>query len=496
MANRSAHFIDGGWLPGSGEGFASTDPATGGTNWEGAVATGAEIDLAVDAAVASSEEWAATADQPRFQLVLEISRQYEARKDRLVEAICRETGKPRWEAAMEVASMVAKVNISIDAFKKRCAEYSVRAAGGQGHARFKPVGVMAVLGPFNFPGHLPNGHLIPAVLAGNAVVFKPSEQTPHVGEVMAEAWAAAIESAGAPRGVFNLVQGGGTTGSLLAGHSRIDGVLFTGSYHVGQTLSRMLADCPEKMLALEMGGNNPLIVWECADLDAAAWAITQSAYLTAGQRCSCARRLIVPAGAPGEAILDRLLATLARVRVGFWTDNPEPFMGTVISATAGDRLLAAQENMLREGARCILSMHPSNRSPALLSPGLIDVTEQHDREDVEHFGPLLQVVRAQDFDAAIQEANRTRFGLAAGLLSDQPQLYQRFYARTRAGVVNWNRPLTGASSELPFGGVGRSGNHRPSAFFAADYCSHPIASLEQARLIPPAEPPVGLDPAG
>ena len=163
-------------------------------------------------------------------------------------------------------------------------------------------------------------------------------------------------------------------------------------------------------------------------------------------------------------------------------------MGRVINAAAAKRLLAAQAEL---AGRILVEMK-SLDGDALLSPGLIDVTDTP-RRDEEIFGPLLQLIRVKDFDAAIAEANNTRFGLAAGLLSDDRTLWERFYRTIRAGVVNWNRPLTGASSALPFGGIGDSGNHRPSAYFAADYCSYPVASLEIERVAMPEKLTPGIE---
>jgi succinylglutamic semialdehyde dehydrogenase len=324
---------------------------------------------------------------------------------------------------------------------------------------------------------------MPAVLAGNAVLFKPSELTPRVGELMAEIW----HNAGIPPGLFNLVQGGPDAGSALTTHPDVDGILFTGSYAAGSAIHRALAGHPEKMLALEMGGNNPLIVWDCADLDAAAYTIIQSAYLTSGQRCTCARRLIIQRG---TRLVDHLIKMISRIRVGLYTDTPEPFMGTVITPAAAQKLLKSQAELK---GRTILEMKPDARSPSLLHPGLIDMTGVNS-PDEELFGPLLRLIEVLDFDAAIIEANRTRYGLAAGLISDRPELCELFHRRVRAGVLSINRPTTGARSDLPFGGVGLSGNHRPSALFAADYCSDPVASVQVPRVALPEKLSPGINP--
>jgi len=487
-----SHLLNGRWFPGEGQELTSTDPATSQVNWAGRSATESEVGRAVASARSAAESWASAPLSNRIELVQAIAAGYKQRRTELAEAISRETGKPRWEALSEVDAMAAKVPISIEAYERRSHSTEAQVAGATQATRYKPIGVAAVFGPFNFPGHLPNGHLVPAVLAGNAVVFKPSEQTPLVGQIMAEVWQAAMESTDSPPGVFNLLQGAAQTGTDLARHPDFDGIYFTGSFAVGRAINRLLADHPEKILALEMGGNNPLIVHECADLDAAALLTIQSAYITAGQRCSCARRLIVPKGAAGDAFVDCLVAIIGRVRYGFWTDAPEPFYGTVISAQSADKLLEAQTSLLQRGATPVVEMIQSERSPALLSPGLIDVSGVSNRDDAEIFGPILQLIRVAEFDGAVREANATRFGLAAGLISDRRELYEAFYSQSRAGVINWNRPLTGASSQLPFGGVGLSGNHRPSAYFAADYCSYPVASLEAGKAAMPAQLPIGI----
>lgn len=481
-------FIDGRWIEGAGPAILSRDPATDQPVWQGNAAAGPQIEAAMNAARTALEAWADLGIEARIAFLLRFAEQLKSHRSELAEIISREIGKPRWESLTEVDSMTGKVPVSIEAFNERRKPVERPMGGGIAATRFKPHGVVAVFGPFNFPGHLPNGHIVPALLAGNTVVFKPSELTPGVAHKTVELW----QAAGLPAGVLNLVQGGRETGALLAAHPGIDGLFFTGSATVGRALSRALADHPDKILALEMGGNNPLIVHETADVDAAAYATIQSAFITAGQRCTCARRLIVPAGQAGDAFIERLRESSERVRVGRYTDEPEPFMGPVISRGAADALLAAQSNLKEKGGRTILEMRRIGTSGAMLSPGMIDVTAIPDRPDTEIFGPLLQIVRVPDFSVAIDEANHTAFGLAAGLLSDDRELYEQFFRKIRAGVVNWNRPTTGASGSLPFGGVGLSGNHRPSGYYATDYCSYPVASMEEAKLSLPGKLTPGI----
>ncbi len=465
--------------------FSSIHPATGETVWTGPAADAAAVDRAVASARAAFSSWSGRPPAERAELARAFAKELERRKAELAASISREAGKPDWEALTEVQSMIGKVEISIDAHAKRCADL----ANPLGVTRFRPHGVVAVLGPFNFPGHLPNGHIVPALLAGNTVVFKPSELTPAVAELTAEIWAAA----GLPAGVLNIVQGGRDTGAALATHAGINGLFFTGSARTGAALAEQFARTPEKILALEMGGNNPLVVHAAADLEAAALLTVQSAYLTAGQRCTCARRLIVPTSAQGDKFVGMLVNAIRRIRVGPSTDRPEPFMGPVSTISAAERLLVAQKELLERGARALVEMRHLRPGTGLVSPALLDVTAVRERADEELFGPLLQLIRVPDFATAMVEANHTSFGLAAGLISDDAALYGQFRQTVRAGIINWNQQLTGASSGASFGGIGRSGNHRPSAYLAADYCSYPVASIEVPQLKLPASLPPGLD---
>jgi succinylglutamic semialdehyde dehydrogenase len=451
--------------------FNSLNPCTNDIIWQGAPG---DVGAAVASARAALPGWASAGLDARIAVTRAFQAVVKDRAEAFARAIATETGKPLWETRTEVASVAAKVDISITAQAERAGSRSGEVAGVRQVLRHKPHGVLAVLGPYNFPAHLPNGHIVPALLAGNTIVFKPSELTPAVADFMAECWAAA----GLPAGVLTIVQGGGDTGRTLAA-ADIDGLLFTGSAHVGAALARQFADTPGKILALEMGGNNPLIVWDLGEeaLDAAAALIVQSAYLSAGQRCTCARRLIVRDGAHAP-LLDRVTALIDRVIVGGAFDEPQPFMGPVIANHAADALVAGAATLVAHGARTIRPL--TRHAPYLpfLAPALYDTTDAADLPDSELFGPLLQVTRVPDWDAAIAAANATKFGLAASLIGGDAALYNRFWQQSRAGVVNWNRPTNGAASNAPFGGIGLSGNHRPSAYYAADYAAWPVASLE------------------
>jgi succinylglutamic semialdehyde dehydrogenase len=454
----------------------SFEPATGAELWRGETGN-------VDAEVAAAREgwvgWASKPFEVRAETLRRFANNVRAHADAFADLIARETGKPLWEAKGEVESVIGKVDISIRAYAERTPRRRMEGAMGARTAiRHKPHGVLAVLGPYNFPAHLPNGHIVPALLAGNAVVFKPSEKTPATGAFLVERF----REAGVPDGAIRLVQGGRDEGKALAAHPGIDGLLFTGSAAAGAALNRQFADTPQRILALELGGNSPLVVWDAPDIQAAATIVVQSAFLSAGQRCTCARRLIVQDGKEG-LLLDEVGKILDRIIIGAPHDQPAPFMGPVIDNAAAMQVLDAFLDLIMKGGIALRHMAKPDADKPFLTPGIIDVTGVANRSDDEIFGPMLQLIRVPDFDAAIAEANATRYGLAASLISGKPELYDRFWANARAGVINWNRPTNGAPSNAPFGGVGASGNHRPSAFYAADYCAYPVTSVEaeQAR---------------
>jgi succinylglutamic semialdehyde dehydrogenase len=484
---RNNLFIAGTWQPGRGEPLATVDPASGAARQHGAMADGAQVEAAIASARAAFPAWAAKPFAEREAQVRRFGALVGEHAEEMARIIATETGKPLWETRGEVRSMQAKIDISVAAYRERTGESSAPQGDGRRRVVHRPHGVMAVFGPYNFPGHLPNGHIVPALLAGNTVVFKPSEYTPETARRTVELW----QAAGLAHGEINLVQGAAATGQALAGSAGIDGILFTGSARTGFALHRALAEQPQKILALEMGGNNPLVVDRVANLDAAVWVILQSAYLSAGQRCTCARRLLVPQGDFGDRLLARLCAAVAKLRVDTPFATPQPFMGPVITAAARARILASQQAMVDGGARALVSAKALAPDTGMMTPGLVDVTGVA-VADEEIFGPLLQVVRYADFAAALTAANATRYGLSAGLLSHDPARYDVFHDTIRAGIVNWNRPLTGASSTAPFGGVGASGNHWPGAYYAADYCAYPVASLESSHPSLPDELPPGI----
>ena len=482
-------FINGQWQAGCGTKFIKTNPVTNQEIWVGTEANQADVEAACEAARQAFPAWAKLALKERISIIERFAVLLEKYKNELAAVISQETSKPLWETLTEVQSMIGKVAISLTAYHERTGESSTQIGDSIASLRHRPHGVLAVFGPYNFPGHLPNGHIVPALIAGNTLVFKPSELTPWTAEETIKLW----QEAGLPPGVLNLVQGGQATGKALSSAKQIDGLLFTGSATTGYILHKQMAGSPDKILALEMGGNNALIIDEAVNIDAVVNLAIQSAFISAGQRCTCARRIIVKNGANGDEFFTRFIDVAKNLQVGEWNADPQPFMGGVISSHAATQILQAQDKLIALGAEPLLIMTRPELNSSLLTPGILDVSELTNIPDEEYFGPLTTIYRYDDFDQALDIANNTQFGLSVGLVSPQRTLFDQILLEARAGIVNWNKPLTGASSAAPFGGVGASGNHRASAFYAADYCAWPMASLESELVTLPTKLSPGIN---
>jgi succinylglutamic semialdehyde dehydrogenase len=485
MSVQNGHYIDGQWITGDGESLISINPSDGTPLWEGRTATANQVEAAYSAARKAFLPWSRLDFGERAIIANNYKALLEKHKDEFATLIAQETGKVLWETRGEVGAMIGKIGISIESYLVRTGQSNASAAFGRVQMRHCPHGVMAVLGPYNFPGHLPNGHIVPALLAGDCIVFKPSELTPAVGAFMVGLW----EKAGLPNGVLNLVQGARDTGAAVLDNPALNGVLFTGSAATGTFIHRKFAGRPDIILALEMGGNNPLIVWDTQNPEAAANLVIHSAFATTGQRCSCARRLYLPQGKQGDQMVEAIMAKLDTLRFGPYNGDPEPFAGPLISKAAVNMTLDAQDSHIKAGAKALRKAQRLDWSSCAISPSLLDMGDAS-VEDEEVFGPLLQIYRVGSFEDAILRSNATKYGLSAGLISDDAALWDQFVRDIRAGIVNFNRPTTGAASTMPFGGPGLSGNFRPGAWYAADYCAWPMAS--QIAAAPVAIPAPGL----
>ncbi|MDO6718758.1 succinylglutamate-semialdehyde dehydrogenase [Psychrosphaera sp. 1_MG-2023] len=481
-------YINGEWQAGTGPIFNSINPANDIRIWQGASACADLIDVAVKSARHAFLDWSDMTFDARISIITRFAELLKENTDHLAAIIAQETGKALWESKTEIGAMVGKIAISVKAYNERTGSVTNDIPGATAKLRHKPHGVVAIFGPYNFPGHLPNGHIVPALIAGNTVVFKPSDLTPLVAEETVRLW----QQAGLPAGVLNLVQGKVETGKALASHIGIDGLFFTGSSTTGHLLHEQFAGNPGKILALEMGGNNPLIVKDVKNIDAAVHDIIQSAFVTTGQRCTCARRLFIEKSTNGDAILAKLIDATNNIKIDDPFAEHQPFFGSMISKQAAAGMAITQQKIVELGGKVLVELQHTNTDTGFVTPGIIDVTHANPLPDVEHFGPLLKVYRYTQFDQAINEANNTSFGLSAGFIGDSQDDYDLFFKHIRAGIVNWNKPTTGASSAAPFGGIGASGNHRASAYYAADYCAYPVASVEATEVSLPATLSPGL----
>lgn len=423
--------------------------------------------------------WANRPIEERKEFLLRLKEVYLAHKEEMALVIARETGKPLWEARTEAQALAAKIDITLTHSVRLIEEqrYQNALPGVDGVIHYKPRGAMAVVGPFNFPAHLPNGHIIPSLLVGNTIVFKPSDKTPAVGQLMAELFA----KAEFPEGVFNLVQGQGDTGRKVVLSENIEGVLFTGSYEVGLRIKQETMHHFWKILALEMGGKNATIVWDDADMDKALYETLLGAYFTAGQRCSCTSRLILHKNIK-DKFLERFYEASKKIKIGHWSQE-DAFMGPLISADSVEKYIRFQEIAKRENAESLMrgKVLEGDYKGYYVTPS-INVVQEHNPESIyqksEIFGPNVAVYTVEDFDEALKVVNSSSFGLVMAIFTQQRELYEAAWKKARVGLVNWNRTTNGASSRLPFGGMGKSGNDRPSGDFAIQYCSVPVASLE------------------
>lgn len=451
------------------------------------------IDEACAAAKQAYPQWAMLPLEERKKYLLRVKELFDANVEQMAQLISRDTGKPLWEGVNEAKLLGSKIDITLNHSLKLVAEERIPNALPQvdGVIRFRSRGVMAVVGPFNFPAHLPNGHIIPALISGNTVVFKPSEQTPAVGQFMAELY----ERAQLPPGVFNLVQGDGAAGGRLVANENVDGVLFTGSYEVGLKIKQETLNQYWKILALEMGGKNATVVWDDADLDKAIYETLVGAYMSSGQRCSGTSRVILHPKIADEFI-ERFYQSAKKLSIGHWSENT--FMGSLINAAAVEKYIRFQEIANRENCESLM------RGKALdlkykgfyVTPS-IHLVKKFDPNSVyqksEIFGPNVAVHTTDNFDEAMSIVNSSGYGLVMALFSRNKELYEQALFKARVGLLNWNRTTNGASSRLPFGGMGKSGNDRPSAHFAIQYCTVPVASLEDPTAYDPTKVLPGMN---
>ncbi len=437
-----------------------------------------DVDLACESAKKAFVSWSALSIDERIKFLRKLEAVFIQNKNEIAHVISRETGKPTWEALTEATALASKIKITIENSADLIRESRIENAipNVEGVIRFKPKGVLAILGPFNFPAHLPNGHFVPALLLGNTVIFKPSDKTPAVGQIIAEMFS----KAEFPAGVFNMIQGQAETGKRLAKHNLVDGVLFTGSYDVGLKIKKDTIEHYWKNLALEMGGKNASIIWDDADMDKAVYESVIGSYLTAGQRCSCTSRIFLHEKIYDQ-FLDKFKKISSKLKIGHWNENN--FMGPLITDESMQRYLRFQDIALREGSEALLQGQRLDlkKKGFYVTPSA-HLVNKFDKESVyqksEIFGPDVAIYKVNDLEDTFNKVNSSDYGLVASIFTKNKTHFDHALQKLDVGLLNWNRTTNGASSKLPFGGTKKSGNGMPSAHFAVYYCSTPIASLE------------------
>lgn len=501
LSRDPSDLIGGQWIAHAHAGLRSRNPARpDDVIWSGDARVD-HVSRAIDAAAQALPAWAAAPMEKRIAVLRRFQANCKSRLSAITTLIRDETGKVQWDAATEASLLGAKVDITLDdsptGAMRRVTAFDVPVSPTRtGRAWFKPHGVMAVVGPYNFPTHLPNGHIVPALAMGNTIVFKPSDKAPACGQLLAELFDDALRAEHAPPGVLNLVHGASDVASSLVSHPGLDGILFTGSWPVGRRIMEANLDRPSRLVALEMGGNNAAVVMDDADLRQAVVECVRGAFITTGQRCTCTRRIVVH-----EAIAPRFIAALCKAASNLIVGDPDAshpvFMGPIITGQARAAVLEFQASLARAGAEVLVPSTPID-SPTrgwYLSPGVVRVerftpTERDAGCDIEVFGPLVRVAVVRSLDEAIEQANATRYGLAAAIFTKNQAAAQRFLHECRAGCINVNTGTAGASSKLPFGGLGLSGNHRPAGAFSLDYCVYPVAAMTESG--PDAPLPTGM----
>ncbi len=492
LLQASSDYINGQFVAIAGDALTVRDPSElSRVVWSGSPNL-AHVDRAVAAARKALPAWSRLSHDDRVAALKRYAAAATKHVERIADRITLEMGKIRSESMLEAKLLAEKVNITLDEISmSRVSGYDVSVNATRiGRCRFKPHGVMAVVGPYNFPAHLPNGHFVPALLLGNTVVLKPSDKTPGVGQLLAEC----MHEAGMPAGVFNVVQGAADVARAMVGHDDLDGILFTGSWPVGKSILATNIDRPGRIVALELGGSNPAVVMPSADLKQAVIECARAAFATTGQRCTCTRRILVD-----RRVADRFLAAFCKVAstllVGPGFSAEPIFMGPIVNEASLDAVLAEQALLAKSGGRVLVAATRMDRPGSFVTPSVIEVDRFDRATDREVFGPLVRVAIVDGLEDAIKQANESDYGLAASIFTKDEAEFEHFFDACRSGCINWNNGTAGASSKLPFGGLGHSGNHRPAAAFSVDYCAYPVASMLERSDAAPLPAGMRLDDA-
>jgi RHH-type proline utilization regulon transcriptional repressor/proline dehydrogenase/delta 1-pyrroline-5-carboxylate dehydrogenase len=466
-------YIGGRFHAPAGEPLTSHNPARDGAVVLETAASPERVRMACEAAANAARAWQALRFEQRVEALGRFRDALAERRDELAEAITQEMGKLRSESTLEVDGLLGRF-ATVEAHIRADLREGPVPGQPQEVLRYHPHGVVGVIGPFNFPLHLCHAHVVPALLLGNTVVMKPSELTPLAGERYAEA----AHAAGLPPGVLNVVNGRGAEGAALASDPLVRALAFTGSWATGRRIAEALLDRPEVLVALEMGGKNACIVRSDADLRSAVHEIVTSGYLTTGQRCTCADRVLVHRSR-ARALADALAKVVSTLRFGD-PDDGESFAGPLASEAARDRFVRALEHAKQGGAEPIVPGR-TFEGGAYVGASLHMLPEgKHEiagYTDVELFGPDLCLEVFDDDDEAIAALNATPYGFAYSVFTQDEQAFDHYFRHLETGILNLNRSTNQASPRLPFSGVKHSGNFRPAGGWAHRNFAYPVAQI-------------------
>jgi aldehyde dehydrogenase (NAD+) len=464
------HYIDGEWVDGHGaETFESTNPANGETLGEFQQGTPEDIDDATAAADAVEDEWQSMSRITRAEYLWDIYNELKDRHQELGEVVTKECGKEISEGKADVAEAWHMVEWAAgDARHPKGDVVPSEIPEKDAYMRRKPRGVVGCITPWNFPVAIPFWHMAVALVEGNTVVWKPAEQTPWCGQIIAEMF----EDAGIPDGVFNMVQGFGDAGARIVDHDDIDTVLFTGSAEVGQEVAQKVAQDPGKLAACEMGGKNGIVVTEEADLDIAVHSAVMSSFKTTGQRCVSSERLIVHEDVYDE-FKERYVEIAEEVAVGDPLDEGT-FMGPAIEPGHVEKI-QKYNDLAREEAKNVLvdrtelgdnEIPEGHEDGNWVGPFVYEVEYSPDLRSIkeEVFGPHVALIEySGDIERAVEIHNDTPYGLAGAVISEDYRQINHYRDNAEVGLAYGNLPCIGAEVQLPFGGVKKSGNGYPSA---------------------------------
>ncbi len=413
--------------------------------------------------------WTKLSQKDRVKKLLPLKKIIKKETSALAKIISRETGKPLWESEGEINALIGKIDFVLGEGLKRIKEKRVPQA--QGRIRFKSRGLFVVIGPFNFPLHLPFGQILPALVSGNIVIFKPSEKTPASGQKLAECF----HRLKLPPGVFQMVQGGAEISEKLCRHQKGDGIFFTGSYKVGQKIKESLIKDYSKILALEMGGYNSTLIWDYKDKKQAVAETLKGCFWTAGQRCSSTSQIILHKSISSEFIED-FVCSAKKIQVDHWSKNP--FMGALIDSSSVRRFFSFQEEIKKQGGKILLEGKKlKNKKGYYVTPGIYKM--KFDKSSTigtkETFTPQVLIYETKSLDKVLEMINHSSYGLVLSLWTEDKKVKEKIFYQAKVGLINYNLSSIGASGSLPFGGLGKSGNNRPAGAFAIDSCVTPLA---------------------